>query len=293
MRYQSGSAFRRALETRLRDQSLASGLPLVRLRKMVAFDRLLARLFRSQPDQWVLKGGLALQLRLGNRARTTKDIDLLSLTETNSVFDSLSQAVDLDLGDWFDFEVGRPSNDQQRIEGGIRHTVISLLDGRTFERFHIDVGVGDPLAEPVDYLVTPDLLSFAWIDPVVVPCYPITQQLAEKFHAYTRPYTSGASSRIKDFIDMILLAEMGVISGQKLTTAIELTFRNAGDQDIPNLVPQPPRAWEVGFKRLAGEVGLSSTSLESSYARIKEFLDPILSGEARNLHWHPDSWTWK
>ena len=28
MRYQSGSAFRRALETRLRDQSLASGLPL-------------------------------------------------------------------------------------------------------------------------------------------------------------------------------------------------------------------------------------------------------------------------
>jgi hypothetical protein len=47
MRYQNGGAFRRALETRLRDQSLSSGLPLVRLRKMVACDRLLARLVIS------------------------------------------------------------------------------------------------------------------------------------------------------------------------------------------------------------------------------------------------------
>jgi predicted nucleotidyltransferase component of viral defense system len=194
MRYQNGSAFRRALETRLRDQSLASGLPLVRLRKMVAFDRMLARLFHSQPDRWVLKGGLALQLRLGARARTTKDIDLLSLSEPNRVFDSLHEAGALDLRDWFNFEVGRPSNDQDRTAGGIRHAVRSLLDGRTFERFHIDVSVGDPLAEAVEYLVTPDLLSFAEIEPVVVPCYPITQQLAEKCHAYTKSYSSGASS---------------------------------------------------------------------------------------------------
>lgn len=38
-------------------------------RKMVAFDRLLARLVASQPDLWALKGGLALQLQLGERAR--------------------------------------------------------------------------------------------------------------------------------------------------------------------------------------------------------------------------------
>ena len=64
MKYNSGSAFRRALEDRLRNQSLQSGVPLVRLRKMVAFDRFLARLIQSSPDEWVLKGGLALQLRL-------------------------------------------------------------------------------------------------------------------------------------------------------------------------------------------------------------------------------------
>ena len=92
---------------------------------------------------------------------------------------------------------------------------------------------------------------------------------------------------------MILLVEMGSISGQKLTAAIELTFRNAGEQDIPPLIPPPPRSWEGGFKRLTDEVGLSGYSLESSYTRIKEFLDPILSREAMYLYWNPDSWTWK
>jgi hypothetical protein len=66
MSYNSGAAFRRALEDRLLAQSRASGLALVRLRKLVAFDRLLARLAAAQPGQWLLKGGVALQLRLGS-----------------------------------------------------------------------------------------------------------------------------------------------------------------------------------------------------------------------------------
>ncbi len=48
MKYANSSAFRRALEDRLRAQSVKTGAPLVRLRKMVAFDRLLARLIAVQ-----------------------------------------------------------------------------------------------------------------------------------------------------------------------------------------------------------------------------------------------------
>lgn len=104
MKYQSGGAFRRALEQHLRTQSLQTGVPLVRLRKTVTFDRFLARLFRTQPADWVVKGGL---------------------------------------------------------------------------------------------------------DLTRVPCYPVTQQIAEKLHAYTRPHKMGESSRVMDFIDIILMAELG------------------------------------------------------------------------------------
>ncbi len=101
MKYANGSAFRRALEDRLRAQSLKTGAPLVRLRKMVAFDRLMARLIAVQADAWVLKGGLALQLRLGDRARTTKDIDLHARVEQQSIHETLTRASAHELGDWF------------------------------------------------------------------------------------------------------------------------------------------------------------------------------------------------
>ncbi|MEZ4593414.1 MAG: nucleotidyl transferase AbiEii/AbiGii toxin family protein [Chloroflexota bacterium] len=143
MKYSSASAFRRALEDRLRQQGLQSGVPLVRLRKMIAFDRFLARLVQVQPNQWVVKGGFALQLRLGQRARTTKDIDLLMLDQQQDVYFRLSAVGATVLDDWFSFEVSRIALSATENFGGDQYQVLSLLDGRRFEGFHLDVGVGD------------------------------------------------------------------------------------------------------------------------------------------------------
>lgn len=136
MRYQSGGAFRRALEKHLLDRSKHTGMALNRLRKMVAFDRLLARLVQAQPGNWVLKGGLALQLRLGDRARTTKDMDMLALAHRLAVTEALRAAGATDLGDWFAFEISDPAPIPGAGLGGLRHAVQALLDGRTFEQFH-------------------------------------------------------------------------------------------------------------------------------------------------------------
>lgn len=142
MRYDASTAFRRALEDRLRRQSPTSGTPLVRLRKMIAFERFLARLVVAQPKAWVLKGGLALQLRLGERARTTQDMDLLwrETLLVGAIHRMLVDAALLDLDDWFLFEVARPTS-----PAILRFAIQSLLDGRPFETFHVDVGLGDPL----------------------------------------------------------------------------------------------------------------------------------------------------
>ncbi len=222
MKYKSGSAFRRALEDRLRRQSFQSGMPLVRMRKMIAFDRFLARLFHNQPDNWIVKGGLALQLRLGERARTTKDIDLLMLVQADEIYPRLRAAGQLDLEDWFSFEVANAAQSTTDDFGGTRYQLQSFLDGRTFENFQLDVGIGDPLVDPVEYLPTTDLLAFAGFSPTVVPCYPITQQIAEKLHACTRIFESGASTRVKDYVDILLLAGMGGIAGtaERMGTAV-------------------------------------------------------------------------
>ena len=65
-----------ALEDRFRLQARESGISVDRLRRRVMFERIIARLEYSEPGLWVLKGGMALEVRLQDDARLTKDIDL-------------------------------------------------------------------------------------------------------------------------------------------------------------------------------------------------------------------------
>jgi hypothetical protein len=67
--YATAGAFRRALEDRLKPIAQAEKVDVSRLRRQVAFDRLLARLFQTDPPPWVLKGGYAL----GNDWRAAGD----------------------------------------------------------------------------------------------------------------------------------------------------------------------------------------------------------------------------
>jgi hypothetical protein len=292
MKYQSSGAFRRALEERLCAQSLQSGVPLVRLRKMVAFDRFLARLLHAQPGLWIVKGGLAMQLRLGRRARTTKDIDMLALSQPGRITRQLREAGSFDLGDWFTFEVAEPAQNAVTDQGGLRHPIHALLDDRTFEHFHIDIGIGDPMVEAVEYLDTPALLEFAELAPTRVPCFPITQQIAEKLHAYTRPRKSGESLRVKDFVDMLLLSKMGTISGERLFQAIQATFSALGTHILPVSAPPPPTKWESEFRRMAKDVGMDNLSLVQAYGFIQQFLDPVLKGEISG-QWDPVGKLWR
>jgi len=290
MKYSSGSAFRRALEDRLRTHHLQTSTPLVRLRKMIAFDRFLARLIQNEPDDWVLKGGFALQLRIGESARTTKDIDVLALHRKEDVYSSLQQAGTLVLDDWFMFEVEPPKEEEEF--GGQRYQLNALLDSRPFEFFHIDVGVGDPLLEKPDQIHIPNLLSFAEIKPTVIPCYPVSQQIAEKLHAYTRLHISGESSRVKDLIDMLLLASLGELEGHKLQNAIEATFEERATHDVPLTLPNPPTSWERPYLKMADEVNLKYSTLDEAFLTLKIFLDPVLSGKIHQI-WDPEHWEWK
>jgi hypothetical protein len=290
MKYKSGAAFRQALETRLVHQS-RQGIPLVRLRKIVAFERYLARLVASDSQDWALKGGFALELRLGNKARTTKDIDLV-LRSASNVTRVLRSVATIDLKDWFEFEIGEPSSlSHDEVIGGIRHSAQSLLDGRTFERFHIDVGIGGFDADDLEIFYTSDLLSFSELGPIQIPCFPLDRQLAEKVHAYTQIHEGRMSSRVKDLVDILLIAGFGEISAKRVGEALEQTFLERATHPLPNKFPEPPSSWAGPFRRLADEVDLEWKTLEDAFVAAQHFLDPILKGGLRGA-WQPKQRSW-
>ena len=128
MKYATAQAFERALSDRLKRQAAEEGLDLDRLRKRVAFERFLARLFGRASSRWVLKGGYALELRLGGKARATKDIDLdMPPPPVEDLLDELQEAAERDLGDFFVFRVSAPKPMVGAPLGSLRFSVEARL----------------------------------------------------------------------------------------------------------------------------------------------------------------------
>lgn len=295
MKYKSAASFRQALEARLRQQALSRGEPLTRLRKMVAFDRFLARLAKQDAGLWIVKGGFALQLRLGAIARTTKDIHTAFARKagTEDAVAHLRRAAALGLGDWFEFEVGQPARVATGApQGGARLPVRCLLDGRSFESFHLDLGIGDVIVGAPERVSVPTLLAFAGIPATRVLCSPLPTQIAEKFHAYTRPYAGGTSSRVRDLVDILLIASLGSLPHATLSKSLDKTFRARATHAIPKGVPRPPGTWEAPYRKLAREMHLRWAGIEEAAHAMEKFLGPVLQ-RASPRTWDPVSWSWK
>lgn len=129
MRYKTATAFRTALERPLLGRSRASATSLVRLRKAVVFDRLFARLTLAAPGRWVLKGALALDFRMGEKTRTTKDMDLVRRDDEESATADLIACQSLDLGDFFVFVIQKAGQITEEQDGGaVRYRVRALQD---------------------------------------------------------------------------------------------------------------------------------------------------------------------
>src|SRR5690242_20248988 len=114
--YKTARAFRAALEDRLNQLARAQQEDVARLRRLVGFERLLARLFADAHPPWLLKGGYACELRLPGKARGTRDIDLtipvpseiaaLHESRLEDIRERLQEEAEQDLGDWFEFQIG-------------------------------------------------------------------------------------------------------------------------------------------------------------------------------------------
>ena len=235
--YASGPAFRVALETRLKVISTTEGIDLQRLRRQVSFDRLLARFFAEKNAPWLLKGGYAMELRL-RTARTTKDIDISLPAEMVDAFDGgvvkrVQQSARIELADFFTFVIGESRLDLNAApEGGARYPVVASIAGRVFTKFHLDVGIGDAVVHPTELIKGRNWLDFAGIPPAMLMAISKEQQFAEKLHAYTLPRHDSSNSRVKDLVDMVLLARLRTMDKSLLQQAISATFSLNFDQLI-------------------------------------------------------------
>jgi hypothetical protein len=151
------------------------------------------------------------------------------------------------------------------------------MDGRIFAKFHVDVGIGDEVTEPVELVHGGDWLSFAGISPPQFLSLSREQQWAEKFHAYTRPRPDRTNSRAKDLIDLLLLIRSGDLAPGRMLECVRATFERRQTHPLPAEMPPPPTQWARTFAALAEEVGVE-VNIEAGYRIVSEWWQRVRIG---------------
>jgi predicted nucleotidyltransferase component of viral defense system len=276
--YPTPAAFRVALEARLAVEAANRAVDLGRLRRQVAFERLLVRLAASRHGEpaWVLKGGLALELRLSGKSRSTRDLDLATLnapTDGATVRDRLTEALDAEeQGDGFAFAVAAPRLLAADRGGrpGWRFPVEALLADRTFVKVRLDVVArAEEIDGGVEDLTFRSALAFAGLPPMVtVRAVDLEQHAAEKFHALTREYGDRPNTRVKDLVDLVLLVELSLVNTTRLAARIQRVFAVRSTHPLPVELPPLPPAWREDYGPLVADLDLAARTADAAFASV-------------------------
>jgi predicted nucleotidyltransferase component of viral defense system len=277
--FSSPASFRQSLESRLQAISKEKGIDLQRVRRKVAFERFLARLFAMQPYPWVLKGGYALEVRF-EVARATKDMDLGTRLKIAGTVDEqqaillkqLQERAMLEASDYFQFRVEPTAKlIESAPYGGFRFPIRSIIAGRLFVAFSVDIGFGDIITPPTEEIEGSNWLDFCGISPARFEAISLEQQFAEKIHAMIVDRGERENSRVKDLVDVLLLIEAG-LDKERVSASLKNTFRRRDEMPVPEHPPNPPGSWRQPFNQMAAECGLeidfdSTLNIVSSYWR--------------------------
>ncbi len=222
------------------------------------------------------------------------DIDIQRGDDPESAQRDLLAATTVELGDFFVFAV---TDMERRDEGedgaAVRFRMRCELAGRLFDEMIVDVGFSDRPAGSPEILDGLDLLDFADIPRVNVPAVPIAQHVAEKLHAYTKKYgrRGVTSSRVKDLVDLVLIADSTTIPAAELASAIRAVFTSRATHEPPTKVPAPPVEWRTPFRAMARQVGIDP-DLDVAFSVAAKFLDAVLQDKVRGGIWNPAIRSW-
>jgi predicted nucleotidyltransferase component of viral defense system len=284
LRYGTAGALRAALESRLLTESLAVPIDIARLRRRVVFERLLVRFARD--DAWIAKGAAVLEVRLSNRARMTRDLDV-AFTEPapngNSIREALGHVLRQDPDtDFFEFRLTglRQMALDRAIEPVWRASVDCRLDGRTFDRVSVDIAVANPAYQSAEVIRLPGSLAFAGIETANVRVIDRRQHFAEKLHAYCRTYGDRPSTRVKDLADVVLLIDDGLTPTSELRDAVEAVFRRRGSS-VPKETPDAPGGWGARYEEMAVQLNLSATDVGAAAKLLRTFWTRVQSSKVQ------------
>lgn len=261
------------------------------------FDRLLCRVFsEGAMSEWVLKGGTGMLARIPD-SRATKDIDLFATGYTlDQALAALRRLASVNLGDHFRFEYLSHSEsvagEQQPYTDGYRVTFQTFLGTKKVSDIGVDlvVSVGDltsvEIIEPAYRLALPRLVTHPY------RLYPVERQIADKVCATMATYSGRPSSREKDLVDLVVIANTHTVNAESLRRAItqEAALRGLNEIRVFSIPDRWGRTYEQAAKSIPACSGYER--IEQAKGLMNAFLGADLLESTALGAWSPASRSW-
>jgi len=271
----SAGVLARYAQAYARELGVAEG----RVRAWVAYMIMAGVLERNESagsPRFIVKGGVALELRLRDRARATKDIDIVLRDPRADLANSLEEALTGEPYQGFSF---RRKGQPLLLDNGVVNMEFAVTyRGQPWTSISVDIAraeAGEADVEWVDAIALTDV--FGVTGPAQLPCLPLRFHVAQKLHGMTLPPRPGKQNeRFRDLVDLLLMDAMLTQDDDALREACELVFSTRNTHPWPPDLTAAPPHWARPFAELAKELELPDTNVEAALASVRRLVARIL-----------------
>jgi Nucleotidyl transferase AbiEii toxin, Type IV TA system len=256
----------------------AADMPVGRYQRWINVHIISAVLDRARDEYgeplFVLKGGAAMELRLGLHARASKDYDAAFRDRADDILAALDEALS---ADWRGFQLQRTEPQTIRDTGAMRTEIKLAYKGRPWGTVQLEIAPAEGQAGREIERVPARPLDLVQIEgPQQVACVSVRYQIAQKIHACTEVYLDGRDNeRFRDLIDILLLRELVADSDlADVREACVEIFELRGKHAWPPQVAVYP-SWAAGFAAMAHEVGFFTGDVDVAADALRGFIGEL------------------
>ncbi len=281
----------KTLEVRLRnivkaDPDLSEDV-FSRLRREIAsiiLGQVLARVVDGEGKPiFLIKGGVAMSLRLGLRARATKDFDVACRIDKAEALERLRDEL---VDGWGPFRLAFAQEQPKEIRdtGAWRIDVKEGMNGAPFSTVQLEIAEAEGEAGQQFDLESSRLLELDRLGfeaPERVPLVTIAYLVAQKLHACTDHSTlDRVNDRFRDLIDLQLV-EHALDDPETLRStaaACREIFTLRGKHDWPPSI-KVVAGWEEGYRKMAQDMKFEPDDVNEAARRAEAVISRIDAAE--------------
>lgn len=269
------------LERLVQALSVEEGIAADRLRRWVSTMVLLGALERLGDDEhrFLLKGGVAIELRLKLSARATKDVDIIVIPDGDAnIVDALVDALQ---EPYLDFAFRVTNVQEIAPTPALRMDVKMAYKHKPWATLRLEASPPEVDATEAEQIAAFSLTQLGLDGPEQIACQSLRYQIATKLHAVTQRFDDRTNDRYRDLIDLIdliLLAELQPDLPQ-VAEACQQIFTQRGTHPWPPQLTIEP-TWPQPYRALAIEQGFAVVDVGQAANHVQEIIDTLAATES-------------